>query len=117
MYTGMRHPETLALRWGDIDPRRWTVTLIHTKNNGRVILIYDTVAAVLNAWPRVVSTDALLPDLNGPMVTQGFERACRKADVPNLRLHDLRHTFASHLAMGVSICEPFSSCSGIKTYA
>ena len=30
----------------------------------------------------------------------GRSSGCRKAEVPNLRLHDLRHTFASYLAMG-----------------
>jgi integrase len=101
MHTGMRRSEILALRWGDVDLLRRTITLCYTKNNERrVIPINDTVAAALRDWPRVVGTDALFPGLNGPMVTRAFERACRKADVPNLRLHDLRHTFASYLAMG-----------------
>jgi integrase len=101
MHTGMRRSEILALRWGDIDLRRRTITLGHTKNNERLVIpMNDTVAAVLRAWPRVVGTDALFPDLNGPMVSRAFWRACRKADVLNLRLHDLRHTFASYLAMG-----------------
>jgi integrase len=101
MHTGMRRSEMLTLRWGDVDLRRRTITLSHTKNHERqVIPINDTVAAVLKAWPRVVGTDALFPALNGPMVTRAFWRACRKTDVPNLRLHDLRHTFASYLAMG-----------------
>jgi integrase len=101
MHTGMRRSEILALRWSDLDLRRRMITLTHTKNNERrVIPINDTVTAVLKVWPRVVGTDSLFPGLNGPMVTRAFERACRKADVTNLRLHDLRHTFASYLAMG-----------------
>lgn len=101
MHTGMRRSEILALRWSDVDLRRRTLTLTHTKNNERrVIPVNDTVAAVLKALPRHLNTDALFPGLNGPMVTRAFWRACRKAGVPNLRLHDLRHTFASYLAMG-----------------
>ena len=101
MHTGMRRSEILALHWGDVDFRRRTITLTHTKNNERrVIPVNDTVTTVLKAWPRSVSTDGLFPGLNGPMVTRAFWRACRKACVPNLRLHDLRHTFASYLAMG-----------------
>jgi integrase len=101
MHTGMRRSEILALCWSDLDLRRRTITLTHTKNNERrVIPINDTVAATLKAWPRAVGSDALFPELNGPMVTRSFWRACRKAEVPNLRLHDLRHTFASYLAMG-----------------
>jgi integrase len=101
IHTGMRRSEMLTLRWGDVDLRRRTITLSQTKNNERrVIPINATVAAMLKAWPRVVGADRLFPGVNGPMVTRAFERACRKADVANLRLHDLRHTFASYLAMG-----------------
>jgi len=101
MHTGMRRSEILALRWSQVDVRRRTITLSHTKNNERrVIPINDTVAAVLKSWPRAVGTDEVFPGLNGPMVTRAFWRACRKAGVSNLRLHDLRHTFASYLAMG-----------------
>jgi integrase len=101
MHTGMRRSEILRLCWSDLDLRRRTITLTQTKNNEvRVIPINDTVAAVLRTWPHVVGTDTLFPALNGPMVSRAFWRACRKADVSNLRLHDLRHTFASYLAMG-----------------
>ena len=52
MHTSMRRSEILALRWSDIDLRRRTITLTHTKNNERrVIPVNDTVAAVLKAWP------------------------------------------------------------------
>ena len=77
----------------------------------------DTVAAVLKAWPRQVETDALFPELNGPMVTRAFWRACRKADLPNLRLHDLRHTFASYLAMGGFNLRTIQQLLGIKICA
>jgi integrase len=79
----------------------WTVTQTHTKNNERrVIPINETVATVLKALPGHLDCDALFPGLNGPMVTRSFWRAYRKAAVPNLRLHDLRYSFASYLAMG-----------------
>jgi integrase len=92
-----------------------TITLSHTKNNeARVIPINDTAAAVLKPWPRVVGTNALFSGLNGPMVTQAFWRACRKADGPKLRLHDLRHTFASYLAMGGFNLRAIQQLSGHK---
>jgi integrase len=97
-YATFRNPGALL---GDLDFRRRTITLTHTKNNERrVIPMNDTVATALKAWPRSVGIDAAFPRLHGPMATRAFWRACRKADVPNLRLHDLRHTFASYLAMG-----------------
>ena len=42
---------------------------------------------------------AVVPDVNSPRFTRAFGRNCRKVDVPNLRLDDLRQTFASYLAM------------------
>jgi integrase len=62
--------------------------------------VNDTVAATLKALPRHLDSYLLFPGVNGPMVTRAFWRACRKARVSNLRFHDLRHTFASYLAMG-----------------
>jgi integrase len=101
MHTGMRRSEILSLRWADVDLRRRTIALTHTKNNERrVIPVNDTVAVTLKVLPRHVDTDLLFPAVNGPMVTRAFWRACRKARLPNLRFHDLRHTFASYLAMG-----------------
>jgi integrase len=100
IHTGMRRSELVSLRWGDIDPRRRTITLARTKNNERRVLpVNDTVATLLKGLPRHLDTDLVFPGVNGPMVTRAFERECRKAGPPDLRLHDLRHTFASYLAM------------------
>jgi integrase len=96
IHTGMRRSELLSLRWSDIDFRRRTIALTHTKNNERWVLpMNDTVAAVLKALPRHLDTDLLFPDLNGPMVTRASTRACQRAGLADLRPHDLRHTFTS----------------------
>jgi integrase len=101
MHTGMRRSEILALRWADIDLRRRAITLTHTKNNERrAIPVNASVGETLKHLPRHLDTDMLFPHVNGPMVTRSFGRACRKAKLQNLRFHDLRHTFASYLAMG-----------------
>jgi integrase len=44
-----------------------------------------------------------------------FENAVKRAGIPHVRFHDLRHTFASHLVMGgVDIRTVQELCSGHK---
>lgn len=101
LHTGMRRGELLQVRWADIDLRRRTMTLTHTKNNERrLVPMNDTVAEILKALPRHLDTDLLFPGITGPMVTRAFMRARHRAGLLNVRFHDLRHTFASYLAMG-----------------
>lgn len=68
-------------------------------NERRLIPINQTVAAMLKALPRHLDSDLLFPGVNGSMVTMAFQRACRRAGIPDCRWHDLCHTFGSYLAM------------------
>jgi integrase len=91
-----------------------------TRSRRRVDLDAGTVA-VLRAHRRAQSAERLLvgagwadhglvfcaPDgrpLNPDTVTQWFDRTVRRSDLPRIRLHDLRHTHATHLlATGVNL--------------
>jgi integrase len=100
IHTGMRRGNIVKLRWPDIDLKRRMILLSKTKNNERhAIPMNETVAAVLHATPHHLGSDLLFPGVNGNMVTMAFQRACRRAGLTDLRFHDLRHTFGSHLAM------------------
>ena len=103
MHTGMRKSEILGLKWQDIDFGAKTITVHLTKNNEpRVIPMNQTIYDELHNLPRPLHTPYVFCHENGERydeVKRSFKSACRKAGITDLRFHDLRHTFASHLAM------------------
>lgn len=105
--TGARRGEALALEWRDVDFGRKIVTLYTTKH----------AAKGRKAKPRYIPMNAALQELlsgmpkeseaSGGKVFEGsrnwnreFNRAWELSGKGSCRIHDLRHTFASHLVMG-----------------
>jgi len=119
-YAGLRQGELLALRWGDIDLFGGTITVTRTYHyahgfsspktpaSRRTVPIIPTLRAILEDYRRE-QFGALEPDperlvfLNQAgnpidrrnLVNRGFRRALEAAGLPEIRFHDLRHTFAS----------------------
>jgi integrase len=108
--TGMRLGELTALEWKDIDFGRKTILVDnkedhHTKNyECRTIPMNDLLAEVLESHPR--HSDSPYVFVRGEdgekfhKMRTSFENAVKRAGIPHVRFHDLRHTFASHLVMG-----------------
>ena len=75
----------------------------------RTIPIDDTLADTLNALPSRFQKGYVFPSPIRPSepytdLTHTFRRIAQRAEIPNGRFHDLRHTFVSHLVMnGVDI--------------
>jgi integrase len=110
MLTGARRGETLTARWRDFDPGAgvWTKPSAHTKQKRtHRIPISSAARAVLvqvagQFAPDEPPTDAYV--FGGPEMIRrmrGMWEAVRdEARLPGLRLHDLRHAYASVLASG-----------------
>jgi len=97
--TGCRRGELLRLRRADVDWNRRTATLAITKNGeSRVVNLNPVAFAALKSLP-VRLDGRLFPFKDDHAISRAFRRAAKRAELDGFRLHDLRHTFASHCAM------------------
>jgi integrase len=113
LLTGARKSEILQLRWSEVDLERRRLTLPpeRTKSGGKTgerrIALSEAAVAILAGTPRM--SEVVFPssiDLTKAAI--GLPKSWRKirdaAGMPDLRLHDLRHSFASFaLANGASL--------------
>lgn len=97
LFTGCRLREILHLRWCDVDFERGMIFLSTSKTGRRAVVLNAPALAVLAGLPKaaeyvIASTDPEKPrrDLKKP-----WSAITTAAELPNLRLHDLRHSFAS----------------------
>jgi integrase len=132
-YTGMRRGEVLGLRWKDLDldanrlsVRQALVSVayelhisdVKTGSGRRTIDIEEETVEVLRQWRKAreleaggpIGEEALVfskPDttwIHPDVFSQTFDRVVARIVVPEITLHDLRHTHATLLLQaGVSV--------------
>ena len=99
LLTGARVSEILTLQWTFVDFERRLLTLPDSKTGPKFIRLNEPAAEVLRSLPRVHGnpfviigrrTGARLINLQKP-----WRRIRAAADLPDVRMHDLRHSFAS----------------------
>ncbi|HUS97723.1 MAG TPA: site-specific integrase [Hyphomicrobiaceae bacterium] len=102
LFTGCRMREILHLRWDEIDFERGLLALPDSKTGKRFVVLNSPAIEVLHGLERlgeyvIVSESADRPraDLNRP-----WRRIRKHARLGELRIHDLRHSFASVGAAG-----------------
>ncbi|HMR96234.1 MAG TPA: site-specific integrase [Microthrixaceae bacterium] len=131
--TGIRRNELLGLRWTDLDTDHARLSVnrglvavgyeLHesrgkTSNARRCIDLDQTTLGVLAGWRALQSAEYAAIGVDDPgwmfttatgervhphSISQTFDRIVRRAPVPVIRLHDLRHTHGSLLiASGVN---------------
>ena len=108
MLTGCRRNEILTLRWEDVDLEHDEIRLPDSKTGARAVPLSPTARQVLSSLPRqpdnpwVISGRGSRARLSNLNATWGVVR--KKAGLDDVRIHDLRHSFASRaLSLGESL--------------
>ena len=123
--TGLRRGEICGLKWCDLDETNGTLKIcrsIHsapgdalevgnpkTEKGTRTILLPPSTLHMLKERRKTALTEWIFPSLLEPekptAPSAAYHRLkviLKSADLPNIRFHDLRHTFATHaLTSGV----------------
>ena len=108
MLTGCRLGEVLTLRWSDVDRKAGEFRLRDAKTGARMVPLTPTASQVLASIVRVRRSPwvfpAPKPDRHLSTLTSCWQRVRARAEVEDVRIHDLRHSFASRaLALGLAL--------------
>jgi len=115
--TGLRRGELLGLQWGDVDldartlsVRRAVVAVAgealivptKTRSGQRSVHLSQRTVAALRKHPREDGCPWIFASKGGPvhprvLILRYFEPLLKRAGLPHIRFHDLRHTTASLL--------------------
>ena len=101
LLTGCRKSEILTLRWQDVDGD--TLNLIDAKTGPRRVLLNVQARAILERQSRSESAYVFpAPSNPGRPLSHHlplWRSVRREAGIEDVRIHDLRHTFASHAVL------------------
>ena len=107
--TGCRKNEIVMLTWPEVQFDEGILRLLDSKTGGKDIILSKAAITILQEVPRSQSK-YVFTGKNPMKPIQGlqkiWERIRKNANLEDVRLHDLRHTFASiAVSSGVSLYE------------
>ena len=101
LLTGCRRGEILALRWNEVDGD--TIALADSKTGPRTVYLNAGARHIIERQPRgrgpFVFPSHRNPERPHDPCLPLWDRVRTEAKIENVRLHDLRHTMASHAVM------------------
>jgi integrase len=110
LLTGCRKTEILSLQWSFIDYEHTLILLPESKTGRKTVYLTAPVLSVLASIKRREGCPFVLPSCRGDTsghfrgLPHAWERIRKKAKLEGLRMHDLRHTFASKgVGLGVGL--------------
>lgn len=99
MLTGCRKGEVIDLQWRDVDVENRCLRLRDSKTGAKVIHLNDQALNVLSALPRTDGNPYVITGRKIECGRGGIDRTWSRvrtaARIQDVRLHDLRHSFAS----------------------
>ena len=103
--TGCRRNEIMGLAWDDLDFKAGEMRLADSKAGPRIVPMPPAAAEVLADLPRTPDNRWVFPGrkkgTHQTNINDSWNRIRKHADLDGVRLHDLRHSFASRaLALG-----------------
>jgi integrase len=104
LLTGCRRSEILGLQWPQVDFERQCLRLPDSKTGAKIVYLNAPALALLERLPRVSLNPHVIAGVgtNGPLIgiDKIWFRVRKRAGLEDVRLHDLRHSFASVGAIG-----------------
>ena len=108
LLTGCRRNEILTLQWDDVDRVAGELRLKDAKSGARRVPLTPAVEAVLSGIPRAGDNPWVIagrrPGQRIGAIHRAWMRLRARAGLEDVRLHDLRHSYASRaLALGAGL--------------
>jgi len=106
LLTGCRLREVLHLRWSEVDFEHGILNLPDSKTGQKKVYLSEGAIDVLQSLPRIGTfvIYGTRPDKPRADLKRPWKRVCDRAGLNGVRLHDLRHTFASNaVSNGMSL--------------
>ena len=104
LLTGCRKGEITNLRWNHVDFERECLRLPDSKTGAKVVYLNAPARALLQELPHTAGSPRAFPGMRadgaGPAIDKAWSRVRKAAQLSDVRLHDLRHSFASVGAAG-----------------
>jgi integrase len=99
VFTGARLTEILTLRWDHVDLERGLLNLSDSKTGAKSVYLNSAARELLATLPRLEGNPFVVPGERKGRHLVNLEKPWRRvreiAQLPDVRLHDLRHSFAS----------------------
>lgn len=102
--TGARKGEIESLRWPEVDWQYSYLRLADSKTGQKLVMLNGAAIEVLQTVPRQNTSDFVFPASRSDGYYEGTPKVWRRirenASLENVRIHDLRHSFASMAVSG-----------------